>query len=911
MGEMIPAASGEATGAANLAARFEALAARFPDRPAVTAGGEVLSYAELGERARRIAAAVTESAGGGDHRPVALLLDLEPDLVAAVLGVLRAGRPFTVLHALDAPARLAAVFADSLSPVLITGEHHRSAAEAVTGGRGQVIVASRLRGAGASIPAAAPAPDATAYVLYTSGSTGEPKGVMQTHGGVLHDVDSATREFGFNERDRFTVLASPAFGQTATVLFRALLNGACLVLRDLRHSGTAGLAAWLVRERATVYQSVPSVFRALIGSLTAQDRFPELRLVRLAGEPIGASDVAAFRRCFGPRCRLVNGYGSTETKEIARFVIDRSTELPDGIVPVGYPVEGVWVRVCTPEGEEVAPGGTGEVRVRSPRLSPGYWRDARLTAARFPVFDPATGAREFCTGDLGRRLRGGELVLQGRTDSQLKIRGYRLAPAAVEAAMLALPGVEQVAVVGRAAADGGTELAAYLMVTPGVARDAAAVRARLRRHVPPYMVPARLEFLDSMPLLPNGKLDRRSLPAAADAVASAVPNTAAGENATEDAIARIWSEVLQCGPVAVDEDFFDLGGSSLQAGAMLNRIARAFEVDAPPGVLGQARTVRGLAAWIDAGGGGFDAHDAGSTLVALRAQGGGVPVFLVPGGGGDELITFGLYDEFARHMNPARPVYAFVNRGTDGSEAGESGVMEMAGRYARELRAVVPSGPFHLVGHCSGAIIALEMARLFYESREGIGPLILMDARLRGHANRYWRNVKTRLAGPRRFLRVLRGRAAHHAPQLRSLGLRAGLRYVVAKLRMTRDLYSHATNSFVHVYADESAARAAYRARYDYIVKGRSHRPACYSGAVTVLANSQWHEEDPGLGWQSVVRGPLDTRPLPGTHADHIREHTAEVARILDDCLDEAERSWAGSPAAPDPSSPRRDTPIS
>jgi acyl-coenzyme A synthetase/AMP-(fatty) acid ligase/acyl carrier protein len=433
-----------------------------------------------------------------------------------------------------------------------------------------------------------PAQSGVACVLYTSGSTGAPKGVMLGEDMILERVVRANR-FGVGPGDRLSALGAGGMN-----LFRALLTGAALVSLDVRAAGVDALPAWLRDERITLYHSVPTLFRHLAAVLGPDDRFPDLRVVNLTGEALLDQDVEAFRRRFSPECVLVHGLGTTEAGTFHELRIDRDTRVTGRVVPVGFSVEGTAVALLDPDGRRAEPGAIGEIAVRGPHLAIGYRGRPDLTAERF-VPDPAgDGARVYRTGDLGRWLPDGSLAHLGRNDEQIKVRGHRVEPGEVESNALQHAAVRQAAVIGRPAPE-GTRLIAYVVTMDGAALSSRELRSFLRERLPEPMVPSVVVTLPALPLTPNGKVDRRALPEPVETGAAAggfVPP----RGPLETGVAGIWQEVFSVEAVGAHDDFFAMGGNSLQATRVASRLQEVLGVIVPPGLLFDHPTVAELAA---------------------------------------------------------------------------------------------------------------------------------------------------------------------------------------------------------------------------------------------------------------------------------------------------------------------------
>jgi len=578
--------------------RFRAMVAEHGDRTAVESRGTVWTYRELDAVVRRVAGALRAAAGPGGGR-VGLLLEHDAPMVAAVLGVLEAGHAYVPLDPLYPRDRLAFMLADAEAAVLVTNARNVALARALAGASLPIVNLDALEADEAAPVDARVVPEAVAYILYTSGSTGQPKGVVQSHRNVLHHIGVYANNLHLGPGDRLALLASFSFDAAVMDLFGALLSGACLCLQDVREEGVDGLAAWLADERITIYHSTPTLYRALLVGLPEAASFPDVRVVVLGGEEVVRRDVELYRRHFSPDCLFVNGLGPTESTVSFQQFIDRRTPLTGWSVPVGLAVVDTELVLLDPEGR-VAPLA-GEIGIRSAHVALEYWRRPELTAAAF-LPDPDGGDRRiYRTGDLGRLRPEGTLEFLGRRDDQVKIRGFRIEPAEVESVLDTHPGVRRSVVVAREDdGDGERYLAAYLVPAGEPAPAAAELHAYVRDRLPAYMVPSNFVMLEALPLTPSGKVDRRGLPAP-DHLARAPRNVSvAPRTAMEAAVAEIWSEVLGVEPIGVEDNFFELGGHSLMATRVLSRLRARLHVDVPLRALFEAPTVAALAERVEA-----------------------------------------------------------------------------------------------------------------------------------------------------------------------------------------------------------------------------------------------------------------------------------------------------------------------
>jgi len=604
-----PRASGGA--GATLHERFESQAAARPGATALRFAGRSMSYGELDAQANRLAQALV-AAGAGPGTVVGLCLERTPDLVAALLGILKSGAAYLPLDLAYPAERVQFILEDAKAPLLVT---HSALRERLPAFAGTVLEVDDARlGApgecgvqGARHPLPRARPDDLVYVIYTSGSTGRPKGTLLTHHAVCRLLDATHPWFGFDHTDRWTLFHSIAFDFSVWELWGALAYGGTLVLVPHLVSRAPDEFLALVRdEGVTVLNQTPSAFRQLVQADLAAGpavRGTALRHVIFGGEALELQSLRPwFERHGDTQPRLVNMYGITET---CVHVTYRPITMVDVNAArgslIGEPIPDLRLLVLEPGGEPTPVGAIGEIHVGGPGLALGYLNRPELTAERF-VPDPfVPGERLYRSGDLARRTADGELEYIGRRDLQVKIRGFRIELGEIEAALGRHAQVRQAVVVvrhgaapGAGAAGAPAQLVAYV-VAPELGE--AALRESLRAALPEYMVPGAFVFLPTLPLTANGKVDTRALPEPAGQRCEA-PVVAAG-NETEAQLLTLWRQVLRRDDLGVTDNFFDHGGHSLLAVELLAHVREATGRHLPFAAVFEAPTVQQMARLIE------------------------------------------------------------------------------------------------------------------------------------------------------------------------------------------------------------------------------------------------------------------------------------------------------------------------
>ncbi|HEX2091538.1 MAG TPA: amino acid adenylation domain-containing protein [Longimicrobiaceae bacterium] len=578
---------------------FEAQAARTPGMAAVSGGETTVSYGELNRWAEEVALRL-RARGVGPESRVGLCLERSVELAPALLGIWKAGGTYVPLSPSYPAERLAYILRDAGVTVVLTEARlthllpeHDAEVVLVDGPLPPCELPGR-RAAGVS-------PGHLAYVIHTSGSTGTPKGVMVEHGSLAATIGAARDEFGISGADVMACLASPSFDIFLFELLLPLVSGGTsrIVPRE-RVLDRRALVAEL--ERVTMFHAVPSLMRQVLASLRTSEVPvpPRVRRIFVGGEAVPPVLLGEMREAL-PAAEIRVLYGPTEgTIVCAGYRVP-----PDGAAPgrmIGTPLGEAVLLLRDEAGREVADGEEGEILLGGPGVSRGYLGREEMNAERFVVVE---GRRFYRTGDLARRLPDGTLEFRGRADDQVKVRGFRIEPGEVEAVAMQAPGVREVAVAAREDAAGELQLVAYLVPEPG--GSLAGVRAHLRERLPEHMVPAVLVALDALPLTPQGKVDRRALPAPEQDRPDG--EYAAPRTPVEEALAEIFAGVLGVRRVGIHDDFFALGGHSLRGMQVTARVREALRVDLPAGALFEAPTVARLAPVVEQGGGGGSAAD--------------------------------------------------------------------------------------------------------------------------------------------------------------------------------------------------------------------------------------------------------------------------------------------------------------
>ena len=580
---------------ADLARRVTEQAARTPQATALRHHGQSLSYRQLDERSNRLAR-VLRSHGVGPDVLVALCVERSLELVVGLLAVLKAGGAYVPLDPAYPPARLAYMLEDSAAPVLLAQRH---LTDRLPPCEATLLLLDDMDDALAAHPASAlpllAGPQHLAYMIYTSGSTGRPKGAMVHRQGMLNLLDWYLTQFGFNDRDKVLLFSSFSFDLTQKNLLAPLLVGGELHIPDEGYDPAAAVAT-IEREGITSINCAPSAFYPLLADGGAA-RLHSLRQVFLGGEPINTRTLhQAFAGCTAVP-QVHNTYGPTEASDVVSFFSWNPRE-PRSSLPIGQPIANTRLYVLDAGRQPVPQGVVGELFIGGVGVGRGYHRREELTAERFlpDPFSERPQARMYRSGDLVRQLPDGQLDYLGRIDHQVKLRGMRIELGEIEERLAALPGVGQSVVLALPGVDGDALLAAYVVATAPDA-EPQALRTALARELPGHMVPGAIVMLPAMPLTPNGKIDRTALPRPEPLASST--RFAAPRTPTEQALAGIWSALLDRPEIGREDDFFALGGHSLLATRVVARIRAELGLELPVRALFDQPTLASLAARLD------------------------------------------------------------------------------------------------------------------------------------------------------------------------------------------------------------------------------------------------------------------------------------------------------------------------
>ncbi|WIB34383.1 alpha/beta fold hydrolase [Curtobacterium sp. MCSS17_005] len=890
----------------SLLAGLDVIAAERPDALAVADEHIEMSHGELDRVTRALGVLLherltpddqsgrgVEVAQGGASVPVGVMVTHGVGSVVALLGLVRAGRIIVALDPFLPDARLQHVLSLAGIVDVIADEEHTEQASALVADPAMILPfgsllaeARSIATSGAEIsevPGAASRGGRDALdIIFTSGSTGAPKGVVMTHRQAIADAAAERATFRLVPEDRVASVLPHGFAAGFMLVLSSLLAGASVHLADPRHTGIDRLVTWIATSRLTTLHTTPHLVRSLVGALVpTEERLQGLRMVATVGEAITGPDVAALRPLLGATASFFNWTGSSETNVYAVNEIAPGDPIPERSIPSGRIVVGKRVDLRRADGTLADIGETGEIICISDAMTSGYWGAPEQTATRTGVAEDGTPT--WAVGDLGRFDEEGRLTLLGRADDAVKVRGYLVEPSEVEAALRTVDTVQEAAVIAVKAPPAPTRLVAYVVTRQGRrSASPAAIRNALRALLPDYMVPTAIVPISALPRNERGKVDRARLPEAPSLAMMLGEDVGAFTADTYDqwelAVAQIWADVLglptvgplQLPAVGLDNDFSALGGDSLSAEEMLAAVGDQIGVHLPSSELLAYPTVRLFAARIRLGAAAVPSHPDVVTLAGGVGRT-GEPLFCVAGAGALALT----YAPLTRHLGD-RPVFAFQQHGIERRSVPDWSIPAMARRYTELMRLIQPRGPYSLVGHSFGGLVALEMAAMLTAAGEEVRQVVLLDTFLPEQAAKQADTVEF-------------GVMNSAQPEARSTNgfgrVLSGLidtfrkRFVGPFGQLGRRARTYGAGMF------RWKGQRQFRAFFDHaLVVSRRYRPPVYAGPVTlVIADGN----DTGAArWAPFLVGQVAEIRLHAEHTSVLREpYVADLAAAMAESL--------------------------
>jgi amino acid adenylation domain-containing protein len=857
---------------------FEAQVEKTPDDIAIVYNNQQFTYQQLNHSVNQLAHYL-QQLGIQPEVLVGICLERSIELIVALLAILKAGGAYVPLDPNYPPERIAFMLEDSKALVLIT---QQSLVEKLPVSKTRVICLDTdekvITRQSVEIPTCTATANNLAYILYTSGSTGQPKGVAVEHHSTVNFLNWARAIYNSEQLSGVLASTSINFDLSVFEIFAPLCWGGRVIMAE----NALHLPTLPTTENVTLLNTVPSA----ITELLKMNAIPSgVRTFNFCGEPLSLKIVQKLYQNH-PERQIFNLYGPTEATTYATFTLVQPNESKSPTI--GRPLFNTQIYILDRHLQLVPIGVPGELHIGGEGLARGYLNHPELTKEKFipNLFDNSNFNRLYKTGDLVRYLPDGNIEFLGRIDNQVKIRGFRIELGEIEAILFQHPFVEQTVVIVREDTSGDKRLVAYLaidysyLIQNPKSKIQNQLRAFLKQKLPDHMIPTAWILLDTLPLTPNGKIDRKALLATQWTNTSQKKITTYPQTLTEEMLAQIWAEalgfkVLNRGKSQINiyDNFFELGGYSLVAALVISRIRDVFQVEMPLSLFFEFPTIAGLAEKIETEQQTDRLHSQTelqtySSLVAIRSGGSKRPFFLIPGGRGGEreLIHFAKLVYLLGHQ---QPVYGFRARGWDEIHNPHTTVESMATDYIKEIHSVQPEGPYLLGGECLGGFVAVEIAQQLIAKGQEVRLLVFLDTAIPTWPREIYYHVDKifRITIIRHYLRNLLLLSKREWPTyISNLAIR-----VRQKLQEDRGVYHPS------------------RIGTNYINIIRRYKPQTYCGRITWLATKSIAREVQNNQLNHFATGDLKIHQLPGDHESYLGRNVEITAEKLKACIDEAQ----------------------
>ena len=847
---------------------FEGQVKKTPDNLAVFQAGNSFTYADLNTKANQVAHRLRALAVTPDDI-VGLFIDRSFEMLIGILGILKAGAAYLPIDPSYPLERIAFIIKDSGANIVLTQESLESnlPSEALT-----VFYLDDWKNFSSESkrnPSKIVGPENLAYVIYTSGSTGIPKGVMIEHRSLVNFTHWAKEEWSLDENDRVLQFTSLSWDAHIEEIFPTLTSGAMIVLRTLEMIETFSQFLDLSSDWGITVMDLPtSYWHELTLAIKTNQLSPptKLRLMLIGGEMANRSRVQDWKTLIGPKIRLLNCYGLSETTSIAtQFDFANEDNFQSREVPIGVPIQNAEVFVLDKYMNPVPKGLTGDVWIGGAGLARGYLNRPKLDNSQFVPnpFHDSQSVRIFNTGDLARHLSDGNLELIGRSDRQVKILGYRIELGEIEAELLNHPAVSDVAVLARddimQTTSSHKRLVAYVL--PNKKHPARAeLQEFLHSKLPDFMVPRVYVPVDELPKTATGKIDREALPAPQDQSLERASSFRAPSNDVERELVGIWEAVLGVEPIGVIDNFFDLGGHSLLAVRLFSVIEKEIGVTLPlmtlfdsPTIAHQAKYLRG------------EISDEQSNWVVEISRTGTKPPFFCISPSVIDIIT---YRDLSRNMGPDQPFYALYSNRLGSWQKGKEHLEDIANEFVIKIREISPNGPILLGGYSAGGHIALAIAQQLERTGDRVALLVLFDT----FGPNYPLPLPWVTPGIFRALGLIR-RIESYFWKFRILDWQHKVKYLqLPKVQSWLfDRYGEAKESGIGISLHEKI--------FDSAIRSKSHFKQYAGNALLVRAKKGMLgiRKDPAMGWNTVFTGNFDISMVPGNHEDILFGPRSEI----------------------------------
>jgi len=855
---------------------FERQAELTPSNIAVVFGGQQLTYAQLNARANQLAHRLA-ALGVGPEVLVAICMERSLEMVIGLLGILKAGAAYVPLDPAYPKDRLSFMLKDTRAPVLLTEERlvdglpeHDARVVCVDSGWDAVAHESE-----ANLVCKA-TPENLAYVIYTSGSTGKPKGTLIPHRGLVNYLAWCTQAYAVEGGEGAPVHSSISFDLTITGLFAPLLVGrkVHLVPEDF---GIDALRNVLQQENDfSLVKITPAHLQLLSQQTLPEEAAGRTRAFVIGGENFSAESVAFWQE-FAPHTTLFNEYGPTECVVGCCVYRIPKRKHKSGSIPIGRPIANTQIYILDGNLQPVPIGVAGEMHIGGAGVARGYLNQPELTAQKFIAnpFSGEPGARLYKTGDLARYQPDGTIEFLGRIDHQVKIRGFRVELGEIEAVLGAHPAVKDVVVAAQEIAPGEKRLVAYVVPEGKLSPQPNDLRAFLKQKLPDYMVPAIFVPLESLPLSPNGKLDRGKLPLPEHFNKVQPGEFAAPRDNLESGLREIWESILATDPIGIRDDFFEMGGDSLSAARMMARVEQRLGKRISLSSLLAAPTIEQLAVTLRAG------HTSESfvQVIDIQTSGSKPPLFCI----GARLDWRRLWTS----MGSDQPTLSVVLQPPVAAQFRTPySVEDIATHLVTAIRERQPQGPYFVTGFCQNGLYAYEVAQQLISQGQQVGLLILFDTMFPARAQTWSVSKRIDLWAFRTKSRI---------NVLLGLKWKDLSDYVPEKLDEFQYRARRAKWRFLYRFEARSSRVQGHDLERILYLAAITYRPKPFAGSVVQFRSSDWPSfslNDPLLGWARHMTGAFQTYDVAGQHHEMFDDSRSEMlAGTLQACLRSAQES--------------------
>jgi amino acid adenylation domain-containing protein len=843
-------------------------AAQYPNNIALKFNNEELTYTQLNQKANQLAAVLIEN-GVKLNDKVAISLDRSAELVVALLAIIKAGATYIPLDPIFPINRINYMLEDSVAVVLLTSNTYK---ERYASNAKEIILDDIWAGL-INYPATDPdvkvKGEGLIYILYTSGSTGQPKGVQIKHHNVVNFLYSMQKEPGLTAADKLLAVTTISFDIAGLELWLPLITGAQIVLADAAAAKDGNALLGIIKkEKITVMQATPYTWRIMLEAGWDKEKIK----VICGGEAL-PMDLA--QRILDRATSLWNVYGPTETTIWSTL---KQITANDGFISIGKPIDNTRIYILDKFQNPLIAGAAGEIYIGGEGIAHGYLNQHELTAEKF-VSDPfldEPGAKMYRTGDLGTFLPDGNLMYLSRIDAQVKIRGYRIETGEIEFNLAKEDSIKQAVVIARADSNGVDKLAAYVILKDAQNQGDSELiqqwRNNLRASVPDYMVPDNFVVIDAMPMTPNGKVDKKAL-AAQDIASVESVKYIAPRTDIEKLVADIWIELLGIEKVGIHDNFFELGGHSLIAVQVMARIEKETGKRLPLSILFENSTVEKLSLMLEMDGKSIT----WDSLVPIKPNGTKVPIYIVHGAGLNVL----LFNTLAKHMDEDQPVYGMQAKGLNGVDEPLSRIEDIAAHYISAIRVQNPDGPYALAGFSFGGIIAYEMTRQLEALNKEVRMLAMFDT----YAYRTpfydpWlvKNVKRGLYFGRKVWHALLFKDGFEKTiKTRTKAVKRGVTRLLWKVKFGKQ--QQQTGFFGYANKIDETNNIAQK---HYKIQPYNTSIELFRAEV----RSFYLDDYEYMGWKPYALNGVNIHKIPGEHNTIFKEpNDKEFAKILQDCL--------------------------